>query len=188
MKRPAFLEGVLLAAALGLAASLAAGLFLPLAGAGTIARGLVAALGFGYVIYLLSRSRRTTGRVTTVAAWWLLAFLAWWGAPSFTAYLALHVVAVWLVRSLYFHAGILPALADLALNALAVAASVWALSHTGSVFLAVWSFFLAQALFAAIPPSARGRRSAGDRDAERFARAERRAEAALRRLAGRQIQ
>ncbi len=59
----------------------------------------------------------------------------------------------WLVRSLYFYSGVLPALMDLGLSALSITAAVWAISQSGSVFLATWCFFLVQALFVAIPPA-----------------------------------
>jgi hypothetical protein len=101
---------------------------------------------------------------------------------------------VWIIRVLYFSNGVLPALLDLGLSALALAAGVWAAGQTGSVLLAVWSFFLVQALFGSIPRSLttqaltgrateRGTRPGADE--EPFERAHRNAEAAVRRLSAR---
>jgi hypothetical protein len=92
---------------------------------------------------------------------------------------------VWLVRSLYFYSGVMPALMDLGLNALSISAAVWAISRSGSVFLATWCFFLVQALFVAIPPTMQAkkkpeRNTAANR--ENFNRARRQADAALRQL------
>jgi hypothetical protein len=74
---------------------------------------------------------------------------------------------------------------DLGLNALSISASVWAITRSGSVFLATWCFFLVQALFVGIPPAvnkkANPKRNTAP-DNERFERAKRQADAALRTL------
>ena len=98
----------------------------------------------------------------------------------------LHIGLIWLVRSLYFYASVVSALTDLGLSGLALAAAVWAVTHTGSLFLAIWCFFLVQALFVAIPHALSGKAAPGiqpaaDRD-DRFERAHRAAEAAVRKL------
>ena len=79
----------------------------------------------------------------------------------------------------------MPALIDLGLNALSISVAVWAITRSGSVFLATWCFFLLQALFVAIPPTMEGktkpeRNTAADRG--NFETARRQADAALRRL------
>jgi hypothetical protein len=92
---------------------------------------------------------------------------------------------MWLVRSLYFYSGVLPALMDLGLSALSIAAAVWAISHTGSVFLATWCFFLVQALSVAIPPAVKRKANATRNSAaenEPFERARRQADQALTQL------
>jgi hypothetical protein len=114
-----------------------------------------------------------------------MAAVTWWIAPPLPLYLLIHVGAVWLVRSLYFYSGIMPALMDLGLNALSVSAAVWAITRSGSVFLATWCFFLVQALFVAIPPAVQRKakpemNTAVDNDS--FERARRQADAALRQL------
>ena len=50
-----------------------------------------------------------------------------------------------LLRGLRVHRSVLPALADLVLGAVSVAAAVWAAERTGSVFIATWSLLLVQA-------------------------------------------
>jgi hypothetical protein len=114
-----------------------------------------------------------------------MAVAAWWLAPALPLYLLLHVGAVWLVRSLYFYTGFLPALMDLGISTLSVAATAWAISRSGSVFLATWCFFLVQALFVAIPPTIRSRESRQLSDVvdnESFEIAKRQADRALRQL------
>ena len=184
-KRPGFLHGVIVAAVFGFFASAVVATLTPLFGFGSVIRLVIPALGLAYLLYLMSRSGERLGRVTTLCLWSALAVVTWWVSPPFPLYLLIHVAAVWLVRSLYFYSGVMPALMDLGLNALSISAAVWAISRSGSVFLATWCFFLVQALFVAIPPTMQAkkkpeRNTAADR--ENFNRARRQADAALRQL------
>jgi hypothetical protein len=183
MSAPSFLEGVGVAVVASLAGSIGYWAFSAVLGGGL--RLVIAGLSLGYLLYLLARSRERVGRLTTLAAWSLTALALWWLQSPLSLYVLGHLGALWLVRSLYFHSGPLAALADLGLNAFALAAALWALGHTGSLLLALWCFFLVQALFVAIP--ARPPRECGDGAAEpdleaHFQQAQRTAEAALRRL------
>ena len=191
MKRPSFLHGVLVAAVLGFFASAVVATLTPFVGLGAVLRLVIPALGLAYLLYLLSRSKERVGRVTTLSLWAALAAITWWAAPPLPFYLLIHVGAVWLVRSLYFYSGVLPALMDLALSTLSVSATVWAITRSGSVFLATWCFFLVQALFVAIPSSVKSeqkpfRNTAVRRntavESETFENARRQADQALRQL------
>jgi len=190
MKRPSFLHGVIVAAVLGFFASAVVATLTPFVGFGHVVRLVIPALGFAYLLYLFSRSEERLGRITTISVWSALAAITWWMSPPLPMYLLIHVAAVWLVRSLYFYSGILPALMDLGLNTLSISASVWAITRSGSVFLATWCFFLVQALFVAIPPSAKkNAKASGDTplrniaaENESFERARRQADQALRQL------
>ena len=115
----------------------------------------------------------------------LLAAVTWWVAPPLPLYLLIHVGAVWLVRSLYFYSGVLPALMDLGLSTLSISATVWAITRSGSVFLATWCFFLVQALFVAIPQAVKSTSKKQRNTAvesETFENARRQADQALRQL------
>lgn len=185
MKRPSFLHGVIVAAVLGFFASAAVATLTPFVGLGSVIRLVIPTLGLAYLLYLFGRNEERTGRVTTLSLWAVLAALTWWLAPPLPLYLLVHVGAIWLVRSLYFYSGVLPALLDFGVSALSVTAAVWAISRTGSVFLATWFFFLVQALFVSIPPAIRGRRieqRMATTDNEEFDRAKRDADKALRQL------
>ncbi len=185
MKRPGFLHGVIVAAILGFFASAIVATLTPFAGLGTVVRLVIPMLGLAYLLYLLNRSTERLGRVTTLTLWTAVAAVTWWVAPPLPLYLMIHVGAVWLVRSLYFYSGLMPALMDLGLNALSVSAAVWAISQSGSVFLATWCFFLVQALFVAIPPAVQQKTKPQQHtpaDNESFTRAKRQADAALRQL------
>lgn len=153
MKRPTFIHGVVVAAVFGFFASAVIATLTPFVGLDSVVRFVIPALGLAYILYLYSRSPEKVGRVTTISLWSALAITTWWLTPPLPLYLLIHVGAVWLVRSLYFYSGILPALLDLGLNALSVSAAIWAITRSGSIFLATWCFFLVQALFVTIPPT-----------------------------------
>jgi hypothetical protein len=185
MKRPGFFHGVVIAAIFGFFASALVATLTPFFGFDSVVRLIIPALGLAYLLYLISRSEARVGYVTTLSLWSVLAAVSWWAAPPLPLYLLIHVAAVWLVRSLYFYSGIVPALMDLGLSALSISASVWAMTRSGSVFLAIWTFFLVQALFVAIPPAVKGKTQPEHNTAvenENFRRAGRRADAALRQL------
>ena len=185
MKRPSFFHGVIIAAVLGFFASAIVATLTPFVGLGAVLRLVIPALAFAYLLYLFSRSDERIGRVTTLTLWGALAAIMWWVGPPLPLYLLVHVGAIWLVRSLYFYSGVMPALMDLGVSALSVSATVWAISRSGSVFLATWCFFLVQALFVAIPPAIKNRRKhphTTASDNEDFERAKRNADEALRQL------
>ena len=188
MKRPSFIQGVIVAAILGFFASAVVATLTPFVGLGVVIRIVIPALGLAYLLYLFSRSTERVGRVTMLSAWSALAAITWWVAPPLPLYLLIHVGAVWLVRSLYFYSGLVPALLDLGISTLSISATIWAITRSGSVFLATWCFFLVQALFVAIPPTttptierrkAEARRPADD---DSFDHARRQADEALRQL------
>jgi len=185
MKRPGFAHGVVVAAVLGFFASAVVATLTPFVGLGAVIRLVIPALALAYLLYLLSRSDERVGRVTTITLWSALAAASWWISPPLPLYLLIHVGAVWLVRSLYFYSGIVPALMDLGLSGLSVSASVWAITRSGSVFLATWCFFLVQSLFVAIPASVDQGKKAEDvasENNEKFEAARRQADAALRQI------
>ncbi len=185
MKRPTFFHGVVVAAVLGFFASAIVATLTPFLGLGAVVRLVIPLLGLAYLLYLLNRTAERVGRVTTITLWTAMAAITWWVAPPLPLYLMVHVGTIWLVRSLYFYSGVMPALMDLGLGALSVSAAVWAITRSGSVFLATWCFFLVQALFVAIPPAVQRKAMPVQNtpaDSENFERARRQADAALAQL------
>lgn len=185
MKRPSFFHGVIVAAVLGFFASAIVATLTPFVGLGAVVRLVIPALALAYLLYLFSRSSERMGRVTALSLWSVLAAVTWWVAPPLPFYLLIHVSAIWLVRSLYFYSGVMPALMDLGISTLSISAAVWAMTRSGSVFLATWCFFLVQALFVAIPPAIKSKREAQRNttaDSKNFEHARRQADQALRQL------
>lgn len=185
MKRPSFFHGVLVAAVLGFFASAIVATLTPFVGLGAVLRLVIPVLALAYLLYLLSRSKERVGRATTLILWSTLATITWWVAPPLPLYLLIHVGAIWLVRSLYFYSGVMPALLDLGLSSLSVCATVWAIVQSGSVFLATWFFFLVHALFVVIPAAVKGKRNStinAATDRKKFEHAKRSADQALHQL------
>jgi len=185
MKQPTFFEGVGVALAASLVGSSLFATLTPIFAVGGVLRLLVAGISLGYIVYLLGRSRERVGRVTVVAFWALLAGGIWFLKLPLPLYLLLHLVAIWLIRSLYFYSSLLSTLADLLLSGLSMSTAIWAFIHSGSLFLGIWCFFLMQSLFVVIPAhiSSRTDTSGPDRiSEERFEHAHRMAQAAVRKL------
>jgi hypothetical protein len=180
--RPSFgaALGVGLALSLcGAAALIALG---PVLYAGHALRAVIALVAFAYVLYLIGKSGERVGRVATVVCWLAAALAAAVAGLPLAAYVLVHVALIWLVRSLYYYSGVLPALADLGLGLLGVMFAAWAAQRSGSVWLAFWCFFLTQSFHVLIPRSlAAPGPQARDGD-DTFNRAQRAAEDAIRRL------
>lgn len=185
MKRATFLEGVVLALIAASLGSVASTVLPSVVGTELAFRGLIAGLGVAYVVYLLRRSDERTGRLVTLTAWFLLAGISGLVVDDLLFFLLIHLGLVWFVRALYHQPGPMAALLDLALSLTALLVGIWAYQHTGSVFLSIWTYFLVQALFVAIP-SADGRRRGKDADTpaprDPFQLAYQNAEKALRKL------
>ena len=180
MKRPTFFQGVgiaLIAALLGEVLFVA---LTQLLGSYTALQMVIAIASFSYTLYLLRSSGERLGRLVTLAAWLLVTVATAWFSPHLVVYLLMHTMMLWLVRALYFHSSLLTALADLGLNALAVAAALWATLQSGSLALALWCYFLVQALFVMIPTTLAATRTTAAADPFEQARAA--AQAALRKL------
>ena len=185
MSRPSFLEGVVVALVASLLGSLLYAVLVPTLPSGPVLRLLITGIALGYVIYLLRRSPERVGRITVLAVWSLAAAAIWLMGTPWLVYLSLHLGLVWLIRSLYFYSSMFSALADLGLSGLSLAATVWAASHSQSLFLSIWCLFLVQALFAVIPANMQRNSSTkpADRDEQdHFERAHHAAETALRKL------
>ena len=185
MRGPGFLEGVGIALA---AAVFGSAIMFALAGLVSgplLLRAIIVAIGLAYVLYLLARSGTRAGKPSAVLVWALFTAVTLALDPPLLAHLCTQVGLVWLLRAFCVHRSVLPALVDLALCTASVVAALWAAERTGSVFMAIWCLLLTQAVYVAIP---RRNRTAGDRDLSRtggearFARAQRTADSALRRL------
>ncbi|MGJ0484523.1 MAG: hypothetical protein ACR65R_08320 [Methylomicrobium sp.] len=185
MKKPTLWEGV----GVALLASLtgAIGFFaLSLLFTEDIAiRLVISGLAFVYSFYLLSRSGERIGRITVMLLGCILSMAVWLFYPPLALFLILHVLSIWLIRSLYFYSRLFPSLADLGLCLFGIASAFWTLHHTGSPFLTFWCFFLIQALFVVIPTGNKqmfADEAAHSNSEAEFKRAYQAAEAAVRKL------
>ncbi|MCP4431103.1 MAG: hypothetical protein GY806_09015 [Gammaproteobacteria bacterium] len=151
MKGPGILKGIVFA----ILASLAGGLLLkvlPLILSSATSSSLATmGLSLAYLLFLQRYNDIRQGRVLIFSVWIILSLTCWLLGLSLVQQILLNIFMIWIVRSLYFHSSITAALLDLVLVIMASGAGVWAAIQTNSPMAAVWSFFLCQSLFGAIP-------------------------------------
>ena len=151
MRRPTLLESILVALVLSLGVSPLV-VFVQLAVGGLLAWKLgVVVLAYSYMCYLLARSGRRSGRVTLglLALTVLLVSLVF--NLRFPTILLLCVTLMWAVRSFAYSRSLVSALLQGGVYVLGCGAALIVYGHSGSLALAIWSFFLVQAAFVLIP-------------------------------------
>ncbi len=183
MRRPTFFQGVGIALVAALLGEVLFVAISQLLGSYTALQMVIAIASFGYILTLLRASGEKLGRLVTLAGWLLVTVATAWFSPHLVITVLMHTMMIWLVRALYFHSSLLTALADLGLSMLAVSAALWATMQSGSLLLALWCYFLVQALFVMIPPTlTASRSSATTADSDPFEQARSAAQTALRKL------
>jgi hypothetical protein len=154
----------------------------------------IVVLALTYLAYLLASSPSRRGRFVLGLGSAVILLGTCIVSPVSVMVGALAVGLIWLVRSVLFYHGILAALWDGGLCTLSAVCALGTAVSTHRLWLAVWVFFLLQALFIYIPQRfvwvsygpGRGRRQAASRRREdAFARAHRAAEEALQAMAQR---
>jgi len=189
MKNATLFEGIIVALIASFVGSVVYFALSSLFADSILIRLLISAITFAYLLYLLSRSKERIGRMTIITLYFVIVIAMWFFWPPISLFILAHLIAIWLVRSIYFYSSLLSSLADLALNSFSVAIAFWVVSHTGSLFLMLWCFFLTQALFVLIPSSIQPENSSDsaniDNDAD-FQRAYKVAQAAVHKLSSTQ--
>jgi hypothetical protein len=151
MHRPTLLEGVLVALVLSLSASPLVVLVQLATGSLLAWKIVVMVLAYTYMCYLLARSERRSGRVTLglLALTVLLASLLC--NLRFPTILLLCVTLMWTVRSFAHSRSLVSAVLQGGVCVLGCGAALMVYGHSSSLALALWSFFLIQAIFVFIP-------------------------------------
>ncbi len=114
---------------------------------------LITGLNFFYIVYLMSRSKYQTGRLSVISAWLMITITLWFFWPTVPVFLVFQLLTIWLIRSIYYYSSLIPTVADFGLTLSGIAIALWVNSFTASLFLTLWCFFLAQALFVILPKS-----------------------------------
>jgi len=151
MHRPTLLEGVLVALVLSLSVSPLV-VFVQLALGSLLAwKMAVMVMAYTYICYLLARSERRSGRMTLglLALTVLLASLVF--NLRFATLLLLCVTLMWGIRSFAYSRSLVSAVLQGGVCVLGCGAALMVYGHSGSLALAIWSFFLVQAAFVLIP-------------------------------------
>ena len=151
MKSATFTEGVLLALVSSLVGAISYTALLPIVDGDMAICATIACLTLSYIIYLLKRSGERIGLLSTVVIWAVITFVLFLFIPSPLLFLTTQLGLIWIIRSLYFYASVISALADLALVSFSLMAAVWATYQTESLFLSIWCCLLVNSLFVFIP-------------------------------------
>jgi hypothetical protein len=180
VKTATFGQGVILALISSLVGSISHTALAPVIGGGLTICLIIAMLSLVYIIYLLNRSHERIGLFSTVLIWGVVTMAMFWFIPSPLPFLTIQLGLVWLVRSLYFYASLISALADLLLTGFSLMSAVWAVYQTESLFLSIWCCLLTNSLFIFIPTDMTGRATETKQaQSDRFQQAYQVAESAL---------
>ncbi|OUR73612.1 hypothetical protein A9Q78_02760 [Methylophaga sp. 41_12_T18] len=158
MKKTTFFDGVLVALVTSLVGSASYYVLSSLFADNLVIRFLISGITLAYILYLLNRSNEKTGRITVISAWSVITIIIWLVWPPAPLFILINLASLWLIRSLYFYSSLFSSLADLALTAISIVVAFWVASHTDSLFLSLWCFFLTQALFVLILSSMKNSR------------------------------
>jgi len=180
MKSLSFWRAVLLAILISVVSAVCHSLLSKLIGTSTSLRLCVLGAALIYVWAMLAHGPKRSGRVLAALAWLGLALALLAFNPPLLVWLLLQTGFIWLLRALQSYDSLIPAGADALLSVFALAAGIATAQHTHSLFLALWSFFLVQALIAFVP--VRTSSVAVNAANNDFEASLRNAEAALRRL------
>ncbi len=151
MSKQGFLEGVIVALVISIAGSVFYSAMSRFGSETQTVCYMIALINFVYCVYLLTRSDQNAGRIIMLICWLLMTIVILMFKPQVLEFILYNVCTIWMLRCLYHHSNLISAMLDLVLNILSVLVALWALFHSGSVFLSLWSFFLVQALFIIIP-------------------------------------
>ncbi len=185
MKTATFFEGVFIALLISFISSVLLFTLSSFFPANILIRGLISGISIAYIIYLLSRSHEQVGRIIVMIVLLISIITLWLTWPSITFFILGHMIIIWLVRCLYFYSSLVSSLADLALNGSSLFIALAVASHTDSLFLTLWCFFLIQALFVLIPkniPKPNSSSSISVNNEEEFQQSFRAAQAAVQQL------
>lgn len=182
MNAARFWQGVLAAALLALLGALVFHSLTPLIGSSAALRSCVLGLGAAYLGLLMQQHGLRVGRVIAALAWLLASAALIVLAPPLWVWVLVQSVAIWLLRSVASYERLGYALIDAAICVIALGAAVAAARHNGSLALALWCYFLLQALSAVIPARSSSHAVAATAGDPPFESALHSAEAALRRM------
>ena len=186
ISKPSFGEGALVALVMSTLGSIAVYSLGLLFFSGTLLSSVIVMLGGGYLVYLITRSQRKSGKLVATLLISSVALICVILPIGISVTLTILLTAIWLVRSFYFRCGFLDSVFDLGLTLVSFAAAVTAGRISKSHFLAFWTFFIVQALHVYLPSMQQKQSYTGeqpsDTSGDRFRRAHDNAQSALNRM------
>jgi hypothetical protein len=148
---------------------------------------LIASLAaFAVLLRVLFHARGQAGRVTTAVGWLVLAGGLLVIEPDWPLFVLGHVALLWLARAAFLHTSLKDRLLDLTLTSAATVFAAWAWLSSQNLALAIWCWLLPHSIsidaIAAWLPTF----ETDPAEPSAFDQAAQTADAALRRIAGRQ--
>lgn len=184
MKRPSLLQNIGLAIVLTIVAAAAGILFLGIFSSAVSSKLVIILVTLVYLVRLVSRSQLRAGKLILN----LLCLVLLIGGGLFfeqsESLVVMATVMIWMIRSLLYYSSIFTACADLVLCLMSLVGFALSFNSSHSIAVAVWSFFLIQALHSLIPERFGETEHAAEEDqsVHRFDRAYQSAEQAIRQI------
>lgn len=176
-----FFRNVVAALVLSTVASAVHGALQPFVGSADALRVSLLITVLGYLAFLLQQLRPPFGMVLILAGALLTSFALLLFNPPLLVWLGMLAAMLWLVRCVLRYQHLTHCALDALINALAGCVGLSVLLHTHSLWLGVWSYFLALA-FCALLPSRQQASTESHSYFSSFQQARSSAESALRRL------
>ncbi len=181
MKRFSFAANVMAALVLSTLGVVVSTTLQPWIGKDDAGRLMVLVLSLGYLVFLLHQCRPRYGLSIVASGWVVCALALLLFNPPLLVWMLVLAGALWLLRSALRYQRLFRMALDGALNLFAAGCAFNVLLFTHSLWLSLWSYFLALAFTAAIP--ARTTSQIADQSApDAYEQARSSAESALRRL------
>ncbi len=144
-------------------------------------------LAFCYLSRIILSAETRTGRFSLSLGAAVTLGVAVWLRLSIIDLSIIAAGLIWLARSLYSYSSLRETILDGAVTGLSVISAAWMVMLSGSFVLAIWTFFLVQALVVLIPGKGEKAQSSCSTNSrhgiDRFLQAKKTAEGALRTLA-----
>lgn len=148
---------------------------------GLAIKTLLGLLILTYILYLCILAPTRPGKIILVSITTILVGALLTTTSSPLGFIAVAISMIWISRTLLFYQRFIPLILDALLQTGAVCTALWIYSTNGSLLLAIWCFFLCQALWVFIPRGSKQtiERSHSNETNDRFSHAYRMAETAL---------
>ncbi len=184
MKRPSILQNIGLAIVLTIVAATAGILSFGMFSSTVSSKLVIILVTLFYLVRLVSCSQLRAGKLILNLGCLVLLLGGGLFFEQLGSLLVMATVMIWMVRSFLYYSSIVASCADLVLCLMSLVGFAFSFNSSHSIGVAVWSFFLIQALHSLIPErfGVTGHAAEEDQSVHRFDRAYRSAEQAIQQI------